>query len=541
MFTGFAPVGGIPGSPESFPWRVAASPPSPGNGAVHATVGQLMGRRIRWLGAIMVLCFALAMVQLVNIQVVKAPGLRASAANPRNAGKQYDNQRGNIYASDGTLLAQSVRSSASAYHYVRDYPQGSLYSQVVGYSSAYYGTAGIENQYNDALVTHTLPAQNLSQAIGFSPLETSRDDVTLTIVPSLQDTARTALSQITGPDKDAAVFALDPKTGAVLADYSTPTFDPNALASPSVAVEKLAGYSSFDQKDAEGFLPGLPLATAETFPPGSTFKVVTTTAVYNLAPQLSNFSFPSAPSTSLPNSDKILSNDGGTVCGGTMQSMLPESCDPGYGLLGIALGAPTLAKQAELFGYNSAPPIDLPRAWVATPFFPSASSLTPPNQALLAYSAIGQLNDRASALSNALVAACIANDGVIMAPYLVQQIRDNQGAIVSTHQPTTWMTAASPQAAATVTSLMILVVTQGTADQVGFPPSLDAAVKTGTAQTGDPSAHTDDWMIGFAPASDPQIAVAVVVPYQNFVDTGAGVAGPIMKAMLEAALTPGAK
>src|SRR5271163_38741 len=173
-----------------------------------------MGRRIRWLGAIMVLCFGVAIVQLVNIQVVKAPGLRTSSSNPRNEGKQYDNQRGNIYASDGALLAESVRSTASAYHYVREYPQGSLYSQVVGYSSSYYGTAGIENEYNDALVTHTLPAQTLSQAVGFSPLQTSRDDLTLTIVPGLQEAARTALSQITGSNKDAAVFALNPKTGA---------------------------------------------------------------------------------------------------------------------------------------------------------------------------------------------------------------------------------------------------------------------------------------------------------------------------------------
>jgi penicillin-binding protein A len=497
-----------------------------------------MGRRIRWLGVIMVVCLVLVIVQLVNIQVVKAPSLRTSAFNPGNEGTQYDNERGDIYASDGSLLAESVRSSASAYHYVREYPGGSLYAQVVGYSSPYYGTAGIENEYNDSLITHTPPAQTLSQAMGLSPLQKSRDNLTLTIVPSLQEAARTALSQITGPNKDAGVVALDPKTGAVLADYSTPTFDPNVLASPNVAAEKLAGYSYFDQKDAEGSLAGVPLATAATFPPGSTFKVVTTTAVYNLAPQLSTFSFPQAASTPLPNSNKLLQNDGGAVCGGDIQSMLPESCDPGYGLLGIALGAPTLAQQAALFGYDSTPPIDLPRAWVATPYFPPASSLSPPNQALLAYSAIGQLNDKASALSNALVAAAIANSGVIMKPYLVQQVRDDQGAIVSTHQPTPWMKTASPQAAATVTSLMRLVVTQGTADRVGFPPSLDAAVKTGTAQTGNASANTDDWMIGFAPASAPRVAVAVVVPYQNFVDTGAGVAGPIMKAMLEAALAP---
>ena len=216
--------------------------------------------------------------------------------------------------------------------------------------------------------------------------------------------------------------------------------------------------------------------------------------------------------------------------------MLPQSCDPGYGLLGIALGADILSKQAELFGYNSTPPVDLPKAWVATPSFPSPSSIAPPNQAILAYSAIGQENVRASALSNALVAAGIANHGVIMNPYLVQTITNSDGAVVSTHQPAAWMTAASPQAAAQVSSLMQLVVTKGTADGVGFSPALDAAVKTGTAQTGNPQANTDDWMIGFAPADDPKIAVAVVVPYQDFTDTGAGIAGPIMKAMLDAAV-----
>jgi len=483
----------------------------------------------------MAVCLALVIVQLVNIQLVRGPSLRASASNPANASKVFQNQRGNIYAADGTLLAQSVPATSGSYEYMRAYPQGSLYSQVVGYSSLYWGTAGIENEYNDDLITHTKPPQTLSQTLGLDPLQTTRDSLTLTIVPKLQEAARTALSQITGSNKDAAVVAVDPKTGAVLANYSTPTFDPNLLATPSVPAEKQAGVSDFDQKDTEGFYPGVPLATAALFFPGSTFKVVTTTAVYNLAPQLSNFSFPSASSTTLPNSNKILSNDGGTVCGGTIESMLPESCDPGYGLLGIALGAPILSKQADLYGYNSTPPIDLPKDWVATPFFPDPSTISPPNQALLAYSAIGQENVTASALSNALVAAGVANDGVVMKPYLVQQISDSAGGVVSTHTPTPWMTASTPQAAASVTALMKLVVTQGTADGVGFPSSLDAAVKTGTAQTGNPQANTDDWMIGFAPASDPQVAVAVVVPNQNFVDTGAGIAGPIMKAMLEAA------
>ena len=174
-----------------------------------------MGRRIRWLGLVMVLCLSLVIVQLVNIQLVRAPTLRASSFNPRNGGKEYENQRGNIYASDGTLLADSVPNAAGPYHYLRQYPQGSLYSQVVGYSSIYYGTAGIENQYNSSLITHALPAQTLSQAIGFTPTQSSRDNLTLTIVPILQATARAALSQITGQNKDAAVVAIDPTTGAV--------------------------------------------------------------------------------------------------------------------------------------------------------------------------------------------------------------------------------------------------------------------------------------------------------------------------------------
>jgi penicillin-binding protein A len=496
-----------------------------------------VNRRIRYLGALVVVCLSLVIAQLVNIQLVKAPALQTSANNPRNAGENADNQRGKIFAADGTLLAQSVRSgSAGSYDYLRQYPEGSLYSQVVGYASTEYGTAGLEYQYDGDLVVHTAPPQNLPQVLGLSKRQSTDDNLTTTIEPRLQQAAQAALTQIVGPNKDAAVVAVIPQTGAVVADYSTPTFDPTPLASPSRAVQQAAWSMDYLHKDPEGYYPGLPLATAEPIFPGSTFKVVTTAAVYNLAPQLSNFTFPDAGSTKLPNSNLLLENDGGSPCGGDIKAMLPQSCDPGYGLLGIALGADTLSKQAQLFGYDATPPVDLPMSWVATPNFPSPASISPPNQAFLAYSAIGQYNVTATALSNALVAAGIANGGVIMKPYLVQQITTDQGAAVSTHTPTPWMTATTPQAASQVSSLMQLVVTQGTAEQDHFPASLDAAVKTGTAQTGRPKANTDDWMIGFAPANNPKIAVAVAVPDQDFSGTGALVAGPIMIKMLEAAL-----
>ncbi len=496
-----------------------------------------MGRRIRWLGVILVLAFALVIAQLVNIQKVKAPSLQASAFNPRNQAESFDNNRGNIYASDGTLLADSVKSEAASPHeYLRQYPQGSLYSQVVGYSSPYYGTAGIENEYDDQLVEHTMPAQTLSQALGFNPLETSTDNLTLTINPTLQKAAAAALSQVSGANKDAGVVAMDPSTGAILADYSNPTFDPNALANPNIAAERRGWLRLLRPKGRRGHLPGSSLGNWRRLSPR--IDVQGGDLDGGVQPRSRAYQFRLSPRRRHQVAQFERSSDQrweGQVCGGTMVTMLPESCDPGYGLLGIALGAPILSKQAELFGYNTTPPIDLPKDWVTTPAFPAVSAVSPPNQAFLAYSAIGQFNVKASALSNVLVAAGIANHGVVMRPYLVQQVSDNAGATVSTTKPAAFMTAATPQAAASVTSLMESVVTSGTADGVGFSPSLNAAVKTGTAQTGNPQANTDDWMIGFAPASDPKVAVAVVVPLQPFGGTGAGIAGPIMKAMLNAA------
>ena len=492
----------------------------------------------------MVLCFGVVAVQLVNVQYVKAPVLQASPGNPRNRATIADNLRGAIYADDGTtVLAESVRATGGTYDYTRIYPGGSLYSQVVGFDSTYEGTAGVEYQYNSYLAVHRQPAQNLSQALGLSSAPQTTDSVILTIDPKLQEAAQNALRGIPGGNTDAAVVAIAPKTGAVLVDYSTPNFDPAPLEAPNTVAgtedQELAALAYFKTKDHEGFYPGLPLATGETFFPGSTFKVVTSAAVYNLDPSLAGFSFPRAGSTTFPNSDKVMTNDGGDICGGTMaEDMFATSCDPGYGQLGVSLTAPTLIEQAHLFGYNSRPPIDLPSAWVATPSVPAASGLTPPNQEELADTAIGQLNDQASALSNAMVAAAIADDGTIMAPHVMAKIIDSEGSVVSTYRPTVWKQAVSPAAAAQVTALMQSVVTDpaGTAADVGFPAGLHVAVKTGTAQTGNSQANTDDWMIGFAPASDPQIAVAVVVPLQRQSDNGAGVAGPIMKAMLEAAV-----
>ena len=233
-----------------------------------------MGRRIRWLGVIMVLCLGLVVAQLVNIQLVKAKQLQSSPFNPRVASQRYVNPRGTIDAADGTVLANSIPTPAGTntqdypYHYVRQYPQGPLYAGITGYDSAlYYGTAGIEQQYNSYLEPHQQPPQTLSQLLFRQQQPQITDNVTLTVEPQLQNAAWSALTTLPpGADKDGAVVVLQPSTGNILAMVSNPTFDPNPLASTSLQAEQLA-YLSYTQKDHEGFQLLQPLATGYTFPP----------------------------------------------------------------------------------------------------------------------------------------------------------------------------------------------------------------------------------------------------------------------------------
>jgi penicillin-binding protein A len=300
-----------------------------------------MGRRIRWLGVIMVVCLGLVVAQLVNIQLVKAKQLQTSPFNPRVASQKYVNPRGSIYAADGTVLAKSVKTPAGSdttgysYQYVRQYPQGPLYAGITGYDSAlYYGTAGIEQQYDSYLGPHQQPPQTLSQLIFRQQQPLTTDSVTLTVQPSLQNAAEQALTTLPpGANKDGAVVVLQPSTGNVLAMVSNPTFDPNTLASTSLQAEQLA-YLSYTQKDHEGFFPLRPIANRETFPPGSTMKVVTSTAAYNLKPSLAGFNFPVAQCVKFSDSNVQLCDQSGP-CGGTMTQMLPFSCDPGYAEPGV--------------------------------------------------------------------------------------------------------------------------------------------------------------------------------------------------------------
>src|SRR6185437_7598009 len=364
------------------------APPRPRRRCRESARGpELMGRRIRWLGLVLVICFVLVLLQLVNVQVHQASSLDAAKTNPRNLAKQQDNNRGVVKAATGALLATSVKipnAPRGGALYYRTYPTGTLFSGIVGYSSTIYGTQGVEYEYNTQLLPHKQTPTTLGQIL--NPPAPEPDDVTLTVQKQVQELIRTALAQLPGPNKDAAAVVLQPKTGAVLGMYSSPSFDPNPLASPDATTEEAARKADLTP-DAENFEPIQPLATWYPELPGSTFKVVTSTAAYHLKPTLATYTYPvvrcttTAGATPLPTNLKICNDytspGGADACGGKMTQMLPASCDPGYATLGYKEGPTVLSAQAEDFGFNAQPPIDLTKHTVNTSKFPPVDELQP--------------------------------------------------------------------------------------------------------------------------------------------------------------------
>jgi penicillin-binding protein A len=485
-----------------------------------------VSRRIWFLAVVITVLFVVVAGQSLWVQWFHASALNASSLNPRNNIANNVNPRGEIFAANGTVLAQSEPTGNSSNPYQRVYPEGALFAGVVGWTSSVYGLWALEAQYNNYLQSHSQPAQSLEQVL--APTQ-GEDSITLTLQPALQ---RLAQAELMG--RDGSVVAIAPSTGAVLALYSNPTYNPVPFTSTSQAVQE-AAWKKDNIKDAHGYPPLGLVATQQTIFPGSTFKVVTTAGIAAYKPSLfTTIDYPSMVFTKLPDTDKLLYNDGDSACGGTIAEMLPASCDPGYALLGLALGAQDLTAEAHAFGYDQVPPLDLPG--VVASYFPTESYLAA-NPPFLAYSAIGQEDVSATALQNALVAAGVANGGTIMTPHLLSYVTSPDGTILRRYKDSVWKRPLTASQAAMVVPLMQDVVKYGTAAGVGFLPQDDVAAKTGTAQVGSILTNdTDDWMIAFAPATDPTIALAVSVPYQAYNVTGAIIAGPIMKCMVEASL-----
>ena len=479
-----------------------------------------MNRQIRRLGLGLLACFGALFLMMNYTQVVEANKLANSPANPRVVTADYSKPRGDIVTSDGVVVARSVPTNDQL-KYQRLYPEGQLFAQITGFDSFIYGVQlGVEETYDNQLVGKDLPVHNLSEL--FSN-RVSTGNVVLTISNKLQRAARAALGTLT-----RSVVVLDPRSGAVLAMYGNPSYDPNPLADHNTSNEQAAW--SLDQLAKSQ--PMLARTFRRSYPPGSTFKLVTSSAVFDHDPALATKYYPVTSEIKLPLTTSVLHNFDFESCGGQLPTLLEVSCDTGFGQVGLDLGAQSLSSEADAYGFNQVPPIDLPAAAAST--FPPASFFvrrTP----LLAFSAIGQDDVSTTPLQMALVGATIADGGTMMAPHVMNQIRDSQGNIIESYRPHAWLHPTSEATAADVKAMMLLVTSRkGTAADLGTIPGVQVAAKTGTAQTG--VGTTDDWMVAFAPASDPRVVVAVSVPDQPPSATGDAVAGPITRTLLTAAL-----
>jgi peptidoglycan glycosyltransferase len=487
-----------------------------------------MNRQIRLVGIGIMVLFVALFAQLNWLQIVHAPALEANPLNGRAVVKEYTAKRGDIVTADGTTLATSV-ATKDQFKYLRQYPTGSLFEPVTGFFSFTYGSDGAERTYDKVLTGSNSPFQLPTSLSQLGNLLANRDhsqSITLTLLDKLQKVAQTELAGRVG-----SVVALDPRTGAILAMYSNPTFDPNLLSGHD-QTKVQANYKTLTATPG-GVLS--PAGYRQRFFPGSTFKIIDSAAIFDHQPALATKVYPTLSALPLPQTTNLLHNFAGETCGGQLLQLFTVSCNTGFGQVGLDLGATSLYDEAHSFGFDQTPPIDLPYAAQST--FPTAASFAQDLPGV-AFSAIGQQNVQATPLEMAMAASAIADGGTIMTPHVLGHVTNAQNQVVSTYQAKPWLQATSPATATQVTQLMLSVVNspQGTGAGARIP-GVAVAAKTGTAQTG--TGQIDAWFAAFAPAATPTIAVAVLLPNQPSGNEyqGGTLAAPIAKAMIQAYLS----
>jgi peptidoglycan glycosyltransferase len=471
-----------------------------------------------------------ALIATATYWLWRAPDLEARQGNPQIV-RELEIERGLILAANGrTRLAANRKRTLEdgTVWYLRRYPRQSLTAHAVGYSTVGRSRTGLEKSMNDYL---TASNANLS-TIFDTTLDTIRgipregNDLVTTID---LDTQRAAVDGLAG--KCGAAVALEPSTGRVLALASAPTFNPNLVETDFDSIEAITAPC----KPAS---PLLDRATAGRFIPGSTFKVITASAAIDtgrftpesvfedpgfctlFGKQVFNFADQSGP------------EEFGTI---NLADALENSVNSVFCNIGKELGVDVVLEYAKRFGFYERPPIELPAEEVLISglyrrgrlFDPASPSEVDPGRL-----AFGQERLVVTPLQMALVAAGVANGGVVMEPKLVERIVAPDGNVIQGFDPEEWKTAIKPSTAAAVTAMMVRVVEGGTGTAAQIP-GVSVAGKTGTAETGV-SGHNHTWFIAFAPANDPQVAVAVALSDQS--GTGGVTAAPIARSIIEAAL-----
>jgi len=482
-----------------------------------------VNRPLGRLAAAAFVVLALVAGGLTYQQAVAGPGYRDDVRNPRTLADRATRERGPILTADGTVVARSESAPGGDGSLIRVYPERSLYAHAVGYASSYFGDTGLEARYADDL--RSGDDGSLTAALfSFLGGDLRPHQVQLTIRDDLQRAAAAALGEQHG-----AVVALDPATGAVLALVANPTFDPNLLASGAPA--------EGDALAADPEHPLLNRAIAAAYPPGSSFKVLVATAAIEASLVTPETRFADRTELELPGSTAVIHNaDGGFCADGvslTLERAMAVSCNIAFGELGMLVGAGPLLDAVESAGFNGTIPFDLDTIASTLP----AEGLEG-NLPALAQTALGQRDVRATPLQMALVAAAVANHGVIMRPYLVGAILDAEGVTTRSTLPAPWRTAMAEDTARTLAAMLEEAVTSGTGWRAAVP-GVRVAGKTGTAEVPEGAPHV--WFIGFGPVEpepgEQQIAIAVMVEEGGALGeegSGGSVAAPIAQAVLAA-------
>ncbi|MBF7082336.1 cell division protein FtsI [Desulfallas sp. Bu1-1] len=423
-------------------------------------------------------------------------GTGTGPVDPRVSARENIIKRGDILDRNGRVLARSVPAERG---YTREYPLGAAAAHIIGYYSSRYGSAGLEKSQAPVLLglENDNKLSNLFNRILGQPA--TGNNVILTIDADLQQFTAGLLR-----GKKGAAVAINPATGEVLAMASYPDYDPNRVT---------------DYLNRAGS-PLLNRAAQGAYPPGSVFKIVTAAGVLAGAPGIT---------------EKTINCTGRLAVGGftlrdyaahgmvDFQDAFAKSCNVAFGRYGLALGPQKLTRVAREFGVGVKPDFPLP---VYEGSIPPAGKMDDP---AVASTAIGQGEILISPLQAALLACAVANDGVIMKPYLVAGYYSPEGG-GRKYKPEVWLRAMDPAVAGVLKEAMIAVVREGTGRSAALP-GVTVAGKTGSAE--NPHGEPHAWFVAFAPAEAPRVAVAVLV--ENAGSGGAN-AAPIAREIIRRAL-----
>ena len=495
-----------------------------------------MNKPIRNLAVACMLMFVALLVNVTFVQYWEADELTSLSAHPDNKrvrDAEFARERGAILVR-GKAVAESNKSD-DAYKFQRVYPQGPEYAHVTGYFSRDWGLGAIEATQNSILSGSDSRLFIDNRVIALIGGEDPKGgSVTTTIDPAAQQAAYDGLRDL-GDDVRGAVVAIEPRTGKILAMVSSPSYNPNRLASHDFTA---AGKT---KQRLESATPS-PLnnrAIEEVLPPGSTFKLVTAAAALESGKYDPDTMVPGTATLDLPQTSTDLVNESRGSCGGdkiTLTRALEVSCNVSFGDIGLKLGDDALRTQAEKFGWGTRTFFDVDDALTrqAISRFPED-----PDAPQTALSAIGQFDVAATPLQMAMVGSGIANDGVVMKPYLVDELKSPKLETIERTDPEPMpdQPAMSSADSRDLRQMMVSVVENGTARTAQIP-DVDVAGKTGTAQSA-PDRPPYAWFVSFAPADTPAVAVAVLVQdagVERDQISGSGLAAPIAKAVMEAVI-----